>query len=252
MITPAGQNKIKRFLQRPNTVAASVWVMSTLIFCLPLYFVVEYRELTNGGKWCGPAWPSWALVFYVGGTLTFTSYVLPLIVISSTYLGISHLINRSITTVKDMKRNPQQGENDGTQFTSMSKIKSTRIKQNRRATKIITPLVVMFAITMLPVNILRLASVFWPAITKQTYFQHLFYAIGVFVILNSSSNPLIYSIVSRDFHHTVTNLCFHTGRMRYSFSLSGILLRLRSRSSSLSRSRRRSRSRAAPRGSGHR
>ena len=251
MATPVGQNKIKRFLQKPTTVAASVWLISFLIFCVPLYFVVEYHEYPNGGKRCGPDWPSWALAFYVGGTLTFVSWVLPLIVISFTYLRISRLINRSTALVKDMKQN-QDGEKEGTEFASMNKIKCTRLKQNKRAMKIITPLVLVFAITMLPVNILRLTVVFWPAVTKQAYYQHLFYAIGVFVILNSSTNPLIYSVVSRDFRQRVTNLCFHSGRMRYSFSLSGIILRLRSRSSSLSRSRRRSRSRATPRNSGHR
>ena len=40
-------------LQRAKTIAALVWVLSFIILCFPLYFVVDYRELLNGGQFCG-------------------------------------------------------------------------------------------------------------------------------------------------------------------------------------------------------
>ena len=46
------ENRRKSSLKRAKTVSACVWLASFLIFSLPLYFVVEYREFPNGGVWC--------------------------------------------------------------------------------------------------------------------------------------------------------------------------------------------------------
>ena len=64
-------HKVNTSLQRARAVAVFVWAMSFLILCLPLYFVVEYEELSDGAKMCGPFWPQWALGLYLGGVLTF-------------------------------------------------------------------------------------------------------------------------------------------------------------------------------------
>ena len=55
------RHKVNNSLQRARAVAVFVWAMSFLILCLPLYFVVEYKELSNRAKMCGPFWPQWAL-----------------------------------------------------------------------------------------------------------------------------------------------------------------------------------------------
>ena len=222
-------------LQRATTIAAGVWVLSFIIFCLPLYFVVEYRELPNRGKWCGPVWPSWDRESIIPrvyiGLLTLSSYILPLIAISFTYLAIFCKLKQSSAFIKAMKREQRTitgGKND----CSVAVVKSIRLKQNKRAKKILTPLVLVFAVTMLPLNVLRL-SIFWTAIAPQEYYTILLYIVSVFVIINSSANPFIYSIVSRDFRKGIHNLCLQQSRRNY---LSAIVLQMRSRSRTRSRS----------------
>ena len=80
----------KPITSKANTrfVVVCVWLTSFLLFCLPLYFVVEYEDKTTGERWCGPTWPSGmaAQVYIV--FLTILSYILPVIVISWTYLAV--------------------------------------------------------------------------------------------------------------------------------------------------------------------
>ena len=113
------QNKIKTSLQRARAVAVFVWAMSFLILCLPIYFVLEHKEFSNGGRMCGPFWPQWALGLYLGGVLTFFTYVLPLAVISFTYLRMSRKINRSSLFIKAMRQEQEQG-NTGDEYTLMA------------------------------------------------------------------------------------------------------------------------------------
>ena len=198
------KNKCKTLLRRAKTVSAGVWLISFLIFCVPLYFVVEYREPPNGGKWCGPVWPAWDRRFMIAkvymGSLTLFSYILPLIVISLTYLAISRTIKRSNKFIKAM--NWEQNDDNEWQ------VKSIRLNHNNRARKILTPIVLVFAFTMAPLHILRIALVFWPTMTVKQYYKVLLFVISILVTINSSANPVIYSVFSRDFRKRTINLCF--------------------------------------------
>ena len=235
------RHKVNTSLQRARAVAVFVWAMSFLILCLPLYFVVEYKELSDGAKMCDPLWPQWTLGLYLGGVLTFFTYILPLAVISFTYLRISRKINRSSLFIKAMRQEQQQ-VNTGDECTLMANVKNARLMHNKRAKRILTPLVVVFAVTMLPLNILRVTIVFWPEIIAKEYYSNLIYAAFVSVIVNSSANPVIYSVVSRDFRKRINNLCC---RCRWGNLVSVRIIRVisqsRSRPSSRSRSRSRSR-----------
>ena len=235
------RHKVNTSLQRARAVAVFVWAMSFLILCLPLYFVVEYKELSNGAKMCGPFWPQWTLGLYLGGVLTFFTYVLPLVVISFTYLRISRKVNRSSLFIEAMRQEQQKG-NTGDEYTLMANVKSARLKHNKRAKRILTPLVVVFAVTMLPLSILRVTIVFWPDIIGKDYYSNVIYTVFVFAIVNSSANPVIYSAVSRDFRKRIKNLCC---RCSWENLVSVRIIRLisqsRSRSSSRSRSLSRSR-----------
>ena len=198
-------NKNSISLKRAKTITAFVWVISFLIFSLPVYFVVEYHERPNGDKWCGPVWPSWdrelVLARVYIGLLTLFSYFLPLIFVSFTYFTISRAINKSNLFIKAMKRGNM------VMVGGQSNVgRSVRLKHNKRVKKILTPVVLVFAVTMLPLNVLRLIIVVWPAIAAQKYYENLLYAVSVFIIANSSSNPVIYSVVSSDFRRAIRSL----------------------------------------------
>ena len=76
---------------------------------------------------------------------------------------------------------------------------SLRVAQNKRAKAILTPVVVVFSVFMLPLAMFRLCIVFWPPIIEQTFYENLLFVVSVGVIINSSANPLIYSVVKKDF-----------------------------------------------------
>ena len=198
-------------LRTAKIVAASLWMASFLVFCLPLYFVMKYHE-EPGGKlaWCNPEMSFTFSGVYMG-VLTFFSYILPLTVITFTYIVISRLINRSSAFIKLMKN---EGYADDEQ--RLSKIKSVRLRQNERAKKILTPLVLTFAVTMLPLNIFRLVLAWKPALVEQ-HVKLILNVVTVFVLINSSANPVIYSVVSKEFRKLLANLCLR-GRER-NFSL---------------------------------
>lgn len=204
IITPRiySPNKRRTLLKRAKYVVACVWIVSFLAPSLPLYFVVEYQRTT--GRWCGPRWPQRLFAQAYMILLTVFSYLLPLAVISWTYLAISRIIQRSNAFIKNITH----GNGALEDRCCVSSTKNVRLRQNRRAKKILTPMVLVFAVTMLPLNVFRLTIVFWPAMGKQDYYQNLLYAISVFVMLNSAANPVIYSIASRDFRRGIKNL-FH-------------------------------------------
>ena len=202
----SGQNKSKTLVNRAKIVAVCVWVISFLTFCLPLYFVVEYFELPDKGKTCVPVWVSSMLLRVYIVFLTLFFYILPLAIISFTYLAISRAIDQNSVFIKTMRKQLHDVVARNKQCRSLTYIKSLRLKQNRRAKKILTPLVLVFALTMLPLNLFRLTCVFWPAFTAHEYLKNVLYAVTVSVVLNSSANPVVYFVVSRDFRKGIKNL----------------------------------------------
>lgn len=204
-----GQNMIKRILQGPKVFACGVWLLSFLVFSFPPYFFVTYRELPNHeGKLCYVQWPSPKMQsFYMGGVLTFFSFILPLLIMTLSYLRISHLIRESGLIAKDTPRPSTHEETEDKSLTSEAKVSRARLKHDKFARRIVPPLVLLFTATMLPLSIFRLATVIWPDIVEEQYFKTLFYVISVFVMLNSSVNPMIYAAVSKDFRKEIENLC---------------------------------------------
>ena len=198
----------KTLLKRAEIIAAGVWVISFLIFCLPLYFVVDYFHLSNGGT-CNPVkWSNFLATVYIV-SLTLLTYILPLAVISLTYLSISRVLRQSNDFIRAMKQQVHEAMSEAEKRAFLTYVKSARLRQNAQAKKILSPIVVIFTMTMLPLNVSRLTMVFWPAFLEKEYFAHLLHAVIVSTIINSAANPVIYSIVSRDFRKGINNLFHH-------------------------------------------
>ena len=236
LMKPVVRYKHKTLLQKAKTVAVCVWVASFLIFCFPLYFIVEYRELPNSGRWCGPSWPSWDRELLTARSylvlMTLFSYILPLIIISCTYVAINRKINECNVFIKAMKQEGQDmnDSEDIHQSTSLNTFNSIRLNHNKRAKKILTPLVLVFAVSMLPLSVFRLTIAFWLALSKQEFYTNLLYIVSVCVLLNSSLNPVIYSLVSREFRKGMNDLWLQLRQTANSCN-SVVMLRLRSHSS---------------------
>ena len=81
----------------------------------------------------------------------------------------------------------------------LARKRKTRLENLNRPTDV-------FAVTMLLLSILRLTIVFWPSIADKEYYGNLLFVATVFAIVNSSVNPVIYSLVSRDFRKGINNV----------------------------------------------
>nr|XP_058946632.1 QRFP-like peptide receptor [Pocillopora verrucosa] len=205
--------KLPIALKRAQIVAVSTWVASFVVFSLPLYFVIRYREVSNGRFRCGSEWPSLgaglALSKLYFTFMVFVSYVMPLFVISGTFLAVSHKLNKSSKFIHAInsqhEKDNELGNLHGRKL-SQTRRHAIRLAQNRRAKMILTPVVGVFAVFMLPLTILRLCVVFWPPFFKQTFYSDLLFVVSVGVIINSSVNPAIYSVVRKDFRRQMVRL----------------------------------------------
>lgn len=182
-----------------------IWVVSFLVVSLPLLFVMEYVE-DSIGTFCVVGWSRTMHNVYII-SLTVFWYLLPLGIIIFTYVKISRQIQESNkfhrSSIK--RRSPERKlENSLIRFSEEGK----RMRQNSKAKKILTPIVLVFAISMLPLNVLRVLLLFWEDVLFDKYFLLIYNACVIGVVVNSASDPLIYSIVSNDFRMELKAIWF--------------------------------------------
>jgi len=124
---------------------------------------------------------------------SFYNYVLPLLIISWTYFKIFRKISQSDAFNKNtLDRNMLKNE-------SSSRYEMQRIKRNNRARKILTPVVAVFAVALLPVNVFRIMLIFMPSLITFRYLWIIYNLCIITTVLNSSCNPFIYALVSDNF-----------------------------------------------------
>ena len=192
-------------IQIAKRTAAVVWVISFLALCFPLYLVVDYQVLSNGGHFCGPIrWTHFVETVYII-CLTLLTYVIPLAIISFTSIAISRVLRQNINIFRPTQQAHHLAKSQNDKRDYLVHLNGVRLRQNIRAKKVLSPLVVIFAVTMLPLNVFRLAMVFWPAFSEQKHFAYLLNAMVVSTIINSAANPVIYSVVSRNFGKGMLN-----------------------------------------------
>lgn len=187
---------------------AGVWMLSFLFISLPLYFVMDYRPAYDIIE-CAPIWPNFEAgdemrqIYVVG--ITTLCYVLPLGIIIGTFYCISRKLHASSEFNKAIRE--EYGKID-----EQSTRKRIRERQNSKARKILAPVVVVFAVTMLPLNVFRLAVLYWKEFTDHKYLW-VFYNICVFlVITNSSANFFIYSVASEEFRQSFKRFLLRRSR----------------------------------------
>lgn len=180
-----------------------VWITSFLVISLPLYFVMEFIDLKTYVD-CTLIWPNAEegnemKQIYNIGIIVFW-YVLPLAIIAGTF----HSISRKLRASTKFNRSIQEEYSETEEPRSARK--RLRERQNSKAKKLLTPVVIVFAVTMLPVNIFRLVVLYWKGISGHRYLWVFYNVCVIFAIANSSANFFIYSLVSDEFRQSFKRL----------------------------------------------
>lgn len=173
---------------------AVTWILSYLFLVLPVNLVMELKY-SNGGKiTCEPSWPrrihrQLHVVF-----VTCLFYVLPLAVILGTYLRIRRKLSADSFLTSQLRD------------VACNTVK-VRLDQNRKALRLLTPVVVAFALLMFPINAIRVAASFYRNIGRAFPYLRLVYNTSVvFLLANSSINCVIYAIINKDFRREFKRL----------------------------------------------
>ena len=177
--------------KRTFVVIGIVWLASFLVSSVPLYPIMTYN---SNLKLCYSEWPemSGTNAFYLTHSLALLVfwYALPLIVIIFTYVKIEKRVRESEKFRLSMTSQSSQ--------TSERRDKSIW-RQSNKAKRILTPLVVLYAVTMFPLNALRVLLLIIPTFWTYSYYNLLVGQVGLFILINSSANPLVYYLMSREF-----------------------------------------------------
>ena len=176
----------------------AVWLASFLVSSVPLYPVMTYEPTT---PFCYPNWSDKLFNYTYNIALVIVWYVLPLAVIIFTYVKIKERVRDSVAFRASMV------VNDNDECTKMPESSSsTRLRREKRkwrksnkTRRILTPLVILFAVTMFPLNFVRVLALIKEDIWKNKYYNLVTGLMGLFVIINSSANPLVYYITSQEF-----------------------------------------------------
>jgi len=179
----------------------AIWLISFLVVSLPLLFVMDFMEHnteTSTEIFCVVAWSHTIHSIYIISLAIFW-YLLPLVIIVFTYVKISREIQQSNefhkTSIRRRSRQRNLEDSRNTRLTMEAK----RMRQNSKAKKILTPIVLVFTISMLPLNALRVMLLFWEELVFEKHFLLIYNVCVIGVVINSAADPLIYSIVSKDF-----------------------------------------------------
>lgn len=182
-----------------------LWVLPVIVISLPLWL---YMKLTLSPKLqiCDVLWPNKESQMAYKIILNLFFYLLPLMLIVFYYLRIRVSLKESSGFHREMTTSVST--------TASRRDQKKHLQRNAKALRVLTPVVIVFFITMLPFTAFRLALVF-ADMASFRYTRVLFFLGIVSVLANSSVNPLIYSIVSADFRRSFIHyLGFKKGHLQ--------------------------------------
>ena len=203
---------------RTFVVIGMVWLASFLVSSVPLYPFMAYHSTL---EICYLEWPDVsgtnAVFLSYSIALVVVWYALPLVIIAFTYVKIKKRVRESVAFRNSMSEN-----DDGAQAvlqTSSNKDRSQKIiwRQNKKATRILTPLVILFAVTMFPLNALRVLLIIMPEFWTKPYYNLIMGQLIMFIMINSAANPLVYCITSKEFKDAFGEILKRSSQKKWSW-----------------------------------
>ena len=204
---------------RTFVVIGMVWLASFLVSSVPLYPFMAFHSTL---EICYLEWPDTsgtnAVFLSYSIALIVVWYALPLVIIAFTYVKIKKRVSESVTFRASMSEN-----DDGAQAvlpeTSSSKERSGKRmwRQSKKATRILTPLVILFAVTMFPLNAFRVLLLIIPEFWRNSYYNLIMGQLIMFVMINSAANPLVYYITSKEFKDAFGEILKRSSQKKWSW-----------------------------------
>ena len=186
-------------IQTAKRVLFFIWLLSFIVIVMPLFFVMKLIDIPKIGiRICEPLWRNQLYKQMYHTTVVVAFYIIPLSIISITYIRIRAKLKDSIRRHVGHRRSSFREE-------TARKESVSRIVQNRRALSLLAPVVVVFAVCMAPSSFATIVYLF----IDIAGLKQIATAARVFVLLlvtNASANPIIYSVVNSEFRRDFVQL----------------------------------------------
>ena len=196
----------KRSLKRSRLIIIAIWVMSFVTASLPVYI---HRVYDSNSRRCLTTFSKTVNRGMV--TLNATmQYFLPLSIITFCYQRIGKRVSERLRLFQNETENESQVKDSS----SMMNTKAI-LQQTRKTQRILKPLVILFALTMLPLNVFNLVTTYWNRLFYRNYALLLVSAILVSTTANSAADPLVYCIVSKEFRAEIKSMLSRCFRRRF-------------------------------------
>ena len=176
----------------------AVWLASFLVSCVPIYPIMKYDQEVSK---CTTDLSNEPYKYTYNIVLFIVWYVIPLTVITFTYVKIRQRVKESFEFRSSMNVEDSFDFSKMTSSTVTSRQKQQQKiwRTSNKTARILTPLVILFGLAMFPLNALRLMSLIKQDIWKNKYYNLVMGLVNLFVIINSSANPLVYYLTSNEF-----------------------------------------------------
>ena len=188
-ISSGGRWSSKRIL----LIVTSIWVASFLIQGLPLHLHYKYHSGI-----CYPDYPV-SLHHALSTVNAILMYVLPLGIIAFSYQRIGKLVKERAVKLRDQTPNPSLDSSRSTMKRNVEVI----LIQTRKTQRILKPLVILFAVTMLPFHAFVLTIAYWVEFPNQSYYKILTTLTITSVAINSAADPLVYGASNEVFRRKI-------------------------------------------------
>ncbi|XP_068723778.1 neuropeptide Y receptor type 2-like [Montipora capricornis] len=190
-------------VQAAKRILVVIWLLPFIIIVMPLFWVMELQSIPKVGLWiCQANWPNWISFRLYKAANNLAFYFFPLAIITSTYVRIRNKLRDNIRR-NDSYRQARSRD-------TARKDVDYRTRHNRRALRLLTPVVVIFAICMAPGVFMTLLEIFSKdprkTFTGLKYMEELRRFFQLLIVVNSSANPIIYSVVNSEFRRDLARL----------------------------------------------
>ena len=182
-----------------NKIATSVLTIHALStgLCVPYFIALDYDD---SAKSCSESWPTPSMRYRQAYTIVLflCQYALPLITMSIAYMLIYYSLHSNLARLFSM--DPERRSRNVRSGSTLSKdsMEFRRKEQNIRLAKMFVIVVVVFAISMFPNQVLWLWVDFGNG-GDNDHFHYISVVCRLCTYANSVLNPFIYALKSREF-----------------------------------------------------